>query len=73
MSYHYIIADIIINGVAVTIPKVALSDYTFARMFYGCTALKTPPEKMNNIFYGKYSCYLMFANTGLLSTPELTS
>ena len=51
MSYHYIIADIIINGVVVTIPKVALSDYTFARMFYGCTALKTPPEKMNNIFY----------------------
>jgi hypothetical protein len=53
-------------------PKITLSDYTFGRMFYGCTRLTTPPPKMNNLFFGNYSCYKMFANTKLYSLPELT-
>jgi hypothetical protein len=27
---------------------------------------------MNNLFFGNYSCYKMFANTKLYSLPELT-
>lgn len=73
ISYYYIIKELTINGQKIIPPKVALSDYTFARMFYGCTNLTAPPQKMNNVFYGTYSCYLMFANTGLTYTPELTA
>jgi hypothetical protein len=73
ISYYYIIKEITVNGKKIIPSKVALSDYSCARMFYGCTNLTSPPQKMNNVFYGKYSCYLMFANTGLTYTPELTA
>ena len=74
LAIYYIIKDIVINGQTITVPpRVTLDEYTFGRMFYGCTNLARVFPKMNNISLGKYSCYQMFGFTKFTEPPEITS